>query len=100
MASPPKSQPSDPQSPPQDAPPQVDVVLDGAADPDIDMNLDMDPKIEPEASATPLPQEEEPQEARLPMQKDISLQDFLSKMDDYAPIVCHLPSLPLAPDPT
>ena len=89
MASPPKSQPSDAQSPPQDAPPRTDGGLDSTADPDIDMNIDTDPKIEPETEATPPQQEEvESQEPRVPTQKDVTLQEFLSKMDDYAPIVC------------
>ena len=36
-------------------------------------------------------------EARIPAKKDASLREFLSKMDDYAPIVCRprLQCLPL-----
>ena len=29
----------------------------------------------------------EPQEAKMPTRKDVSLKEFLNKMDDYAPIV-------------
>ncbi|KAL8646929.1 MAG: hypothetical protein Q9226_006652 [Calogaya cf. arnoldii] len=45
-------------------------------------------------------------EAKLPMQKDISLQEFLGKMDDYAPIIPdavishHLTLAGLPPPPT
>lgn len=30
----------------------------------------------------------EPQEAKMPTRKDVSLKEFLNKMDDYTPIVC------------
>ena len=30
-------------------------------------------------------------ETRLPVKKDVALREFMSKMDDYAPIVCSLP---------
>lgn len=39
----------------------------------------------------------EPQEAKMPTRRDISLKEFLNKMDDYAPIVrlpCYPPSFP------
>lgn len=39
------------------------------------------------ASENPLEKELPTLEARLPMKKDASLREFLSKMDDYAPIV-------------
>ena len=32
----------------------------------------------------------EPQEAKMPTRKDVSLKEFLNKMDDYAPIVSSL----------
>lgn len=32
----------------------------------------------------------EPQEAKMPTRKDISLKEFLGKMDDYAPIVSRI----------
>lgn len=32
----------------------------------------------------------EPQEAKMPTRRDISLKEFLNKMDDYAPIVSFL----------
>lgn len=32
----------------------------------------------------------EPQEAKMPTRKDVSLKEFLNKMDDYAPIVSFL----------
>lgn len=32
-------------------------------------------------------------EARIPAKKDATLREFLGKMDDYAPIVCHVPFL-------
>lgn len=34
-----------------------------------------------------------PQESRLPTRKDVSLREFLDKIDDYAPIVCYLSDL-------
>jgi transcription initiation factor TFIID subunit 10 len=34
-----------------------------------------------------------PEEAKMPTRKDMSLKEFLNKMDDYAPIV-RLPSAP------
>lgn len=49
---------------------------------DADMDLVIDP---PPQSEDPLV--EPPTEPRVPARKDISLRDFLSKMDDYAPIV-------------
>lgn len=49
---------------------------------DADMDMIIDPTTQPED-----PLVEPPQEPRLPARKDISLRDFLSKMDDYAPIV-------------
>lgn len=32
-------------------------------------------------------------DAKLPTRKDASLKDFLSKMDDYAPIVCTMSAI-------
>ncbi|MCJ1469635.1 hypothetical protein MMC07_008271 [Pseudocyphellaria aurata] len=49
---------------------------------DADMDMIIDPAPQPED-----PLVEPPPEPRLPARKDISLRDFLSKMDDYAPII-------------
>ncbi|CAF9933005.1 MAG: hypothetical protein HETSPECPRED_008514 [Heterodermia speciosa] len=60
-----------------------DQTLDGTLDIDIDMNLN--PQPEPgsrEATTEAIP---EPPPA--PTKKDITLREFLSKMDDYAPII-------------
>ena len=71
-----------------------DQTLDGTLDIDIDMNLN--PQPEPgsrEATTEAIP---EPPPA--PTKKDITLREFLSKMDDYAPIVRpRLHSLPNPP---
>ena len=54
-------------------------------DADIDMNIDPTAAEKPAADTE---MEEEPiLEPREPTKKDISLRDFLAKMDDYAPIV-------------
>ena len=39
-------------------------------------------------------------EARVPVKKDISLREFLGKMDEYAPIVCLSFPQPTSPLPT
>ncbi|KAK8130534.1 hypothetical protein PG999_002914 [Apiospora kogelbergensis] len=39
----------------------------------------------------------EPQEAKMPTRRDISLKEFLNKMDDYAPIVSPYPPTRLPP---
>lgn len=85
---------ADSQPPPTDPDPtpQPDPILNGAADADIDMDLNPDAPI----SDPPLPQEEPVPEPPAPTKKDISLRDFLSKMDDYAPIVRYAPP-PLHP---
>ncbi|MCJ1268488.1 hypothetical protein MMC22_008376 [Lobaria immixta] len=49
---------------------------------DADMDMVIDPAPQPED-----PLVEPPPEPRVPARKDISLRDFLSKMDDYAPII-------------
>ncbi|KAL8726544.1 MAG: hypothetical protein Q9181_006009, partial [Wetmoreana brouardii] len=63
-------------------------------DADIDMNIDPSPYENsntipandgPADDQNPNPKGAE-EEVKLPMQKDITLQEFLSKMDDYAPI--------------
>lgn len=69
---------------------QPSLTDDAELDPEIDMAIDPAPP-DPENPALDeaLP---EPREAT---RKDISLRDFLSKMDDYAPIVRPFPfSLP------
>jgi transcription initiation factor TFIID subunit 10 len=67
--------------------------MDAELDPEIDMAIDpapLDPdNLNLEAGTVP--------EAREPTKKDISLRDFLSKMDDYAPIVRHYTSPLLLP---
>ena len=66
-----------------DPTPQPDENLDGAMDADIDMDINPEaPVEEPQAD-----QDEAAPETPAPTKKDISLRDFLSKMDDYAPIV-------------
>ena len=60
-----------------------EIVPEGTQQPDA-MNLDG-------ANDTDAPQRngvaENPIEARIPAKKDATLREFLSKMDDYAPIV-------------
>lgn len=80
------------------------AAYDDDADPDINMTLDPSssavkqesPPISTFDGANDAPTQngdvggpsaEASIEAKLPMQKDISLQEFLGKMDDYAPIV-------------
>ncbi|KAL2055665.1 hypothetical protein ABVK25_003907 [Lepraria finkii] len=57
--------------------------MDTELDPEIDMSIDPAP---PDPENASLEAEAVP-EAREPTKKDISLRDFLSKMDDYAPII-------------
>lgn len=56
---------------------------------DADMDIVIDPA--PQSGDTLV---EPPPDPRVPARKDISLRDFLSKMDDYAPIVSHPHPLP------
>ncbi|KAI4128602.1 MAG: hypothetical protein LQ338_002636 [Usnochroma carphineum] len=62
-------------------------------DPDIDMNIDPSPNTQlPDAPQLDGPADNpDPangtEDIKLPLQKDISLKDFLDKMDDYTPIV-------------
>lgn len=92
---------SNPIAPPTSEPTNT---IDQELDPEIDMVIDTAPPDpeNPELDA-PLP------ETREPTRKDISLRDFLGKMDDYAPIVRslhpssishHKPPLPPHPEPT
>jgi len=61
------------------------MALDGAGDlPEVQSTSA--PEI---TTAEAIPQPEE-MEARIPAKKDATLREFLSKMDDYAPIVCRL----------
>lgn len=60
-----------------------DTNLDADIDPEIDLSID---------PAAPDPENAEMEDAALPepreaTKKDISLRDFMGKMDDYAPIV-------------
>lgn len=70
-----------------DARVEQDMVPEGSQQPDA-MNLDG-------ANDGDAPQRngvaENPMEARIPAKKDATLREFLSKMDDFAPIVCHAP---------
>ncbi|KAI4235315.1 MAG: hypothetical protein L6R40_006488 [Gallowayella cf. fulva] len=104
-SAPTSSQPTEP-IPPSSAQaqsPQLDpssVAYDNDADPDIDMTLDPSSFTIKEESpplggfdgANDDPTQngdgagEEGIESKLPVQKDITLQEFLAKMDDYAPI--------------
>lgn len=70
----------DASSPPNPEEPEFEV------DADIDMNVDTNAAEKPVTADAEL--EEEPiSEPREPTKKDVSLRDFLVKMDDYAPIV-------------
>jgi len=61
------------------------MALDGAGD-----LPEVQPASAPETTtAEAIPQPEE-MEARIPAKKDATLREFLSKMDDYAPIVCRV----------
>lgn len=76
---------ADPPTSSTQAPPTIlpDSTMDTELDPEIDMSIDPAP---PDPENASLEAEAVP-EAREPTKKDISLRDFLSKMDDYAPIV-------------
>ena len=81
--------------------PPIDETLD--TDPDIDMNIPPEPLLEDsnmdfvkqedfgtngvQKNRTDANGEGVGIEERVPLKKDISLREFLSKMDDYAPIV-------------
>ena len=67
---------------------QPDPTMDADLDPEIDMTLDDPAPPDPSTLSASIP---EPREAT---KKDISLRDFMSKMDDYAPIVRTSPPLP------
>ncbi|KAL8865258.1 MAG: hypothetical protein Q9174_006980, partial [Haloplaca sp. 1 TL-2023] len=91
----PPTSPQPPESKPSSANDNTDDQLPAldpsSLDPDneIDMNIDPSPYDSTTVPAVDGPADFPPadgQEARLPMQKDITLQEFLSKMDDYAPI--------------
>ena len=75
--------------------PPLSTTDEAELDPEIDMAIDPGPPAPaPPGGDAPRPA---PREAT---RKDISLRDFLGKMDDYAPIVCSsLPSIysPTAP---
>ena len=65
--------------------------VDDAMEEDADLDVNMEP-----APAEPATQENQEEdglpEAREPTKKDVSLKEFLSKMDDYAPIVSTSPT--------
>lgn len=60
---------------------QDPTTQDTLLDADIDMAIDLNPQL-PNVATEP-----HPPDPRDPARKDISLRDFMSKMDDYAPIV-------------
>ena len=67
-----------------------EIVPEGTQQPDA-MNLDGANDTEaPQRNGVPA---EHSMEARIPAKKDATLREFLSKMDDYAPIVCLAPLL-------
>lgn len=59
-------------------PSQLSDSLSKTLDAEMDMGIEEQPK-DPIVEHSPEP--------RIPTQKDISLREFMSKMDDYAPIV-------------
>lgn len=59
-------------------PSQLSDSLEKTLDAEMDMDIEEQPKV---------PIVEQSPEPRIPTQKDISLREFMSKMDDYAPIV-------------
>lgn len=61
---------------------QEDTIAE-ATQPD-SMNLDDANDARPEEDEA-----NKPVEAKIPAKKDATLREFLGKMDDYAPIVCH-----------
>lgn len=56
-------------------------------------------ETQPSVEQAPGAEEEDPvapgPEPRMPTRKDVSLRELLNKIDDYAPIVCHVPEQPL-----
>lgn len=61
-------------------PSQLSDSLEKTLDAEVDMGIeDGQPLKDPTVEPSP--------ELRIPTQKDISLREFMSKMDDYAPIV-------------
>ena len=81
---------TDPASARDDGPSNTDDPMD---DPDLDVNMEQPPQepAPPENADQDQDQDEALLEAREPTKKDISLREFLSKMDDYAPIVSFRP---------
>ncbi len=61
-----------------------DSQLDGSVDKTLEVEMEMAIDVDPNLKDAVV---EQPPEPRVPTQKDISLREFLSKMDDYAPIV-------------
>ncbi len=61
-------------------------------EPEIEEDADIDMNIDPSATEKPvadidMEEEEAIEEPKEPTKKDVSLREFLAKMDDYAPIV-------------
>lgn len=71
-----------------DATVDVEINTENNQQPDA-MNLDGANDTEPPLRNGVVP--ENPLEARIPAKKDATLREFLSKMDDCAPIVCIAP---------
>jgi hypothetical protein len=67
-------------------PTQSAISTDQTIDPDIDMAIDTNQDSANPDSVNPTAEPPIPP-PRDPARKDISLRDFLAKMDDYAPIV-------------
>ena len=92
---------SEENSQPPDTNMEVNDELDHAVDDEIKqdatqleadaMNLDGANDAEP-AAVNGMADSAAAFEARIPAKKDATLREFLGKMDDYAPIVCHMPS--------
>ena len=72
-----------------DPAPQADQNIDDVMeeDADLDANIDAAPAQSQPSGDAQENEEEALLEAREPTKKDVSLRDFLGKMDDYAPIV-------------
>ena len=67
-------------------------------EPEVEVDADIDMNIDTTAAEKPPPADAEMEEDTLieprePTKKDVSLRDFISKMDDYAPIVKSSPHI-------
>lgn len=65
---------------------------DGHDEPDVQDDIVAPPGLNLDgANDAPQDQDVPTLETRVPAKKDVALREFMSKMDDYAPIVCPLP---------